>query len=151
MTRKVEHITKPANRRVLIESGDRRQFAWNRFGSYIFDDLRHSVDTGCLMEVADAIQQSQLNPGDFGETLSGLYLVQPFRPIRLLEDLRRLVDDPSRLAVAYADAPVRNEAARPMSDPDVLRKEEGGDVHFSPGRILNAIAYLSAGSGSGPV
>jgi CubicO group peptidase (beta-lactamase class C family) len=57
------------------------------------------------------------------------------------------VRDPSRLSVAYADAPIRNEAARPMSDPDVLRKEEGGDVHFSPGRIFDTTAYLSAGSG----
>lgn len=57
------------------------------------------------------------------------------------------VRNSSRLSVAYADAPVRNEAAQPMTDPDGLRKEAGGIVHFSPGRIFDATAYLSAGSG----
>jgi CubicO group peptidase (beta-lactamase class C family) len=64
-----------------------------------------------------------------------------------MEDTDFSVRDSSRLSVAYADASVHNEAVRLMSDPDVLRKEQGGIVHFSPGRIFDTTAYLSAGSG----
>ena len=64
-----------------------------------------------------------------------------------MEDTDFSVSDSSRLSVAYADASVHNEAVRLMSDPDVLRKEQGGIVHFSPGRIFDTTAYLSAGSG----
>jgi CubicO group peptidase (beta-lactamase class C family) len=57
------------------------------------------------------------------------------------------VSDPSRLATAYADSLVREEPARIMIDPDTLRKELGGVVHYAPRRALDTTAFLSAGSG----
>jgi CubicO group peptidase (beta-lactamase class C family) len=57
------------------------------------------------------------------------------------------VSDPSRLATAYADSLVRGEPARIMTDPDTLRKDLGGVVHYAPRRALDPTAFLSAGSG----
>lgn len=57
------------------------------------------------------------------------------------------MSDPSRLATAYADSLVRGKPARLMTDPDTLRKELGGVVHYAPERALDTTVYLSAGSG----
>jgi hypothetical protein len=53
---------------------------------------RHAVYPRRFMEVADAIQQGQFDSSNVGETVSGFYLVRPFRLIRSLEDLWSLID-----------------------------------------------------------
>lgn len=51
------------------------------------------------------------------------------------------VSDPSRLAPAYADSLVRGEPARIMTDPDTLRKDLGGVVHYAPRRALDPTVF----------
>ena len=54
------------------------------------------------------------------------------------------VADPSRLAIAYADA--KPEPVR-MQDPHVLPFGEGEGLRFSPSRILDPASFPSAGGG----
>lgn len=61
-----------------------------------------------------------------------------------MQDARFHVTDPSRLAVPYADAPLRPER---MPDPWVAGEDAGWRAEFSPGRIFNPKAFQSGGAG----
>jgi CubicO group peptidase (beta-lactamase class C family) len=81
-----------------------------------------------------------------GETLPEIVADRVTRPLGMTESAF-VATQQGRLATPYADAPAPGLVPVRMTDPFVLPQPEGGPLHFSPGRALDASAYASGGAG----
>jgi CubicO group peptidase (beta-lactamase class C family) len=81
-----------------------------------------------------------------GETLPEIVADRVTRPLGMTVSAF-VATKPDRLATPYADAPSPGLEPVRMTDPFVLPQAEGGPVHFSPGRAMDASAYASGGAG----
>ena len=81
-----------------------------------------------------------------GESLPNIVADRVTRPLGMT-DTAFVAATPARLATPYADAPAPGLAPVRMTDPFVLPQAEGGPLHFSPGRAMDASAYASGGAG----
>jgi CubicO group peptidase (beta-lactamase class C family) len=85
-----------------------------------------------------------------GQTLPEIVADRVTRPLGMTES-EFVASHLDRLAIPYADAPMRGEPPVRMTDPFVLPQVEGGPVHFSPGRATDSSAYAYASGGAGMV
>lgn len=94
---------------------------------------------GCSTDVLGAVIAHR-HQGTLGDAMAK-YVTGPLGMV----DTGFGVADPKRLVTAYADGP---PGIRRMEDPETVTYPDGGQLSFSPSRILNPNAYHSGGAGA---
>ena len=95
----LEQIAEAPRGGVLVEGGGAGELPGIGVRAEVMDDLRRAVETGGLMEVANDVEQDELDARHLGKSCVGLQLAEPRSLVDRGESLRRLIDELDPLSI----------------------------------------------------
>ena len=95
----LEEITEAPRGGVLVEGGGAGELPGISFRAEVMDDLCRAIETGSLTEVANDVEQEELDARHLRESCVGLQLPEPRRFVDRSESVRRLIDELDPLSI----------------------------------------------------
>ena len=95
----LEQIAEAPRGGVLVEGGGAGELPGISLRAEVMDDLCRAIETGSLMEVANDVEQEELDARHLGESCVGLQLAEPRRLVDRSEGLRRLIHELDPLSI----------------------------------------------------